>query len=212
MSGPDVFALVADHRRRAVALFEGLDAAQWAAPSLCAGWTVRDVAGHLVVPFEVSAPSLLLEVVRQRGSFDRAMDRVSRRVAQRPTAELIEVLRAHTGSRFTPPGQGPEAPLADLSIHLHDVARPLGLDLTLPPTSWRLVLDYFMSTRSRRAFVPAARLAGLSFTTTDQRWSAGAGQEVRGTSAAVALALAGRTAVLDELDGRGLDRLRARLS
>lgn len=211
MSDPDLPALVADNRRRAVALFEGLDAAQWAAPSLCAGWTVRDVAAHLVVPFEVSVPALLLEVVKARGSFERAMDRVSRRVGERPTAEIVEVLRAHVDSRFTPPGQGPEAPLADTAVHLRDVARPLRLDLTLPPTIWRLVLDYFMTSRSRRAFVPAARVAGLSFTATDQQWSGGVGQEVRGPSEALALALAGRRVVLDELSGRGLDRLRERL-
>ena len=211
MSDPDVFALVADNRRRIVTLLEGLDAGQWAAPSLCAGWTVRDVAGHLVVPFQVSVPAMALEILRSRGSIDRAMDRMAKKTAREPTADLVGALRDHADSRFTPPMLGPEAPLSDTSIHLSDMARPLGIDLTIPPTLWRVVLDFLASPTARRAFVPTGRIAGLAFATTDQDWSAGEGDEVRGTSEAVALALAGRPVVLDELEGPGVGVLRERL-
>ena len=211
MVAPDVFALVSDNRRRAAALFEGLVEAQWRAPSLCAGWTVRDVAGHLVVPFEVSTPSLLLEILRGRGSVARAMDRVSRRAARAPTEHFAASLREHADVRFTPPGLGPEAPLADTSIHLSDVARPLGLDAAVPATSWRIVLDFLASSSARRAFVPAGHADGLTWTTTDQAWTSGDGPEIRGRSEAVALALTGRSVVLDELEGPGVDVLRARV-
>jgi hypothetical protein len=56
----EVFALTAVERRRAADLFAGLSGAQWATPSLCAEWTVRDVAGHLIGPFCVSVPRFML--------------------------------------------------------------------------------------------------------------------------------------------------------
>jgi hypothetical protein len=43
----DVFALTAVERRRAADMFAGLSDGQWASASLCAEWTVRDVARPL---------------------------------------------------------------------------------------------------------------------------------------------------------------------
>lgn len=60
--------------------------------------------------------------------------------------------------------------------------------------------------------VPPARLDGLALQATDQDWSAGAGDALAGTAEALAMAITGRTAVLDELTGPGVERLRSRLS
>jgi uncharacterized protein (TIGR03083 family) len=46
-----VFAAVADERREIAALIDGLDDAQLATQSLCAGWDVKTVAAHLVSDF-----------------------------------------------------------------------------------------------------------------------------------------------------------------
>ena len=56
------------------------------------------------------------------------------------------------------------------------------------------------------------RLAGLRLVATDQDWSWGAGDEVRGSSEAVAMAVAGRPVALDDLAGDGVQVLRGRLS
>ena len=45
MPDEDVFALTAAERRRAADTFAGLNDDQWDERSLCAEWTVRDVAG-----------------------------------------------------------------------------------------------------------------------------------------------------------------------
>ncbi len=60
MPDEDVFALTAVERRRAADMFAGLSDDQWGARSLCAEWTARDMAGHLVGPFCVSLPRFLL--------------------------------------------------------------------------------------------------------------------------------------------------------
>ena len=41
-------ALAADERRDLAALLDSLTPEQWAAPSLCAGWSVRDVVAHIL--------------------------------------------------------------------------------------------------------------------------------------------------------------------
>ena len=44
----DIWEVLADERRATADLLAGLTEEQWAAPSLCPAWTVKDVAVHLV--------------------------------------------------------------------------------------------------------------------------------------------------------------------
>src|SRR3712207_3887062 len=102
-----VFEVTADNRRLAAVMFESLSEDQWEVPSLCAGWTVRDIAAHLVMPFEVSFRRFVLALVRERGDGDRVADKATRELARRPTAELVELLRSNANRRVSPPGVGP---------------------------------------------------------------------------------------------------------
>lgn len=129
----DTFAEIAAERRELADLLAGLTAEQRSTRSLCAGWTVHDVAAHLVVPLEVGLPTFALAMLACRGDFHRANVRLTRGQARRPMTELVEVLRRKAGSRFTPPGAGPEAPLTDLLVHGSDLRWPLGLDRDVPP-------------------------------------------------------------------------------
>ncbi|WP_191094012.1 maleylpyruvate isomerase N-terminal domain-containing protein [Nocardia colli] len=52
----NVRRLLADERPDLVSLLRTLSADEWESPSLCAGWRVRDVAGHLLYD-AVSLPS-----------------------------------------------------------------------------------------------------------------------------------------------------------
>jgi uncharacterized protein (TIGR03083 family) len=45
---PDVLAPLSRQRRRLGELLAGLDDTEWATPSRCEGWTVRDVVAHLI--------------------------------------------------------------------------------------------------------------------------------------------------------------------
>lgn len=211
MDRDDVFGLIALERQRVADMFEGLDETQWTATSLCAEWNVREIAGHLVVPFCVSTPSFALGIVTS-GGFHRYSVKVARQVASRPTNELVTLLRDNADNRFVPPASSPMAPLTDLVVHGRDVARPLGLDASAPPGTWRAVLDFLASPRARVGFVPRGRLAGLRLVATDQEWVAGQGSELRGPSEALALAVAGRSVALTDLVGDGVPLLEARLS
>ncbi|TYP87995.1 maleylpyruvate isomerase family mycothiol-dependent enzyme [Blastococcus xanthinilyticus] len=204
----DTFAEIAEERRELAALLSGLSAEQQAAPSLCSAWTVHDVTAHLVVPLEVSTPKFLLAMLACRGNFDRANVRVTREQARRPFAELVEVLHRKAGSRFTPPGAGPEAPLTDLLVHGLDIRRPLGIPRRIPEARLRTSLTFVAA----GGFVGKGALRGLRFEAADLDWAHGSGPPVRGDAEALLLAMTGRTSALDRLDGEGVPLLRARLA
>jgi hypothetical protein len=46
---------------------------------------------------------------------------------------------------------------------------------------------------------------------TDAEWSSGRGPEVAGRVMAIVMTMTGRTVALDELDGEGVETLRARM-
>ncbi|OYO08421.1 hypothetical protein BI335_19100 [Enemella evansiae] len=207
-----LFELATRNRLLAADLFDGLSADQWATPSLCAGWTVREVAAHLVPPVDgMSVWSLLGTVVRYRGDLNRMVDETTREEARRPTSELVQNLRDRAGVRLKPPVTGAAGPATDTVIHLRDAARPLGLAATPPDADWQATLDFLVSRPARRGFLPKDRLVGLRLVTDDGAWSSGMGTPISGSPEALAMAISGRTVYLTELTGPGVAILRNRL-
>jgi uncharacterized protein (TIGR03083 family) len=201
--------LVEAERTALADLLEGLAEPDWAVPSLCAGWTVKEVVAHLLAGPTTSVPSLLGHLVRQRGRIGRVMDAMAREGAASSTpAELVALLRRHAASRFHPPTTEWRAPLTDLLVHREDVAVPLGLAQDRPVGSWALALDYLVAGRGRSAFLPAA-VPAVRMVATDAGWEHGEGPEVRGPATALGLALTGRPALLDRLSGPGTEVLTA---
>ena len=207
----DTFAEIADERRRLADLLSGLTGEQLAARSLCAEWTVHDVAGHLIMPLEVSTRQFLLALLACRGSFDRATVRLTRRQARRSIDEIIEILRQKAETRFTPPGGGPEAPLTDLLVHGLDIRWPLRLTRDVPEERLQKSLTFLTCTPAR-GFVRRGALNALRFEADDIDSAQGSGPTVRGGAEALLLAITGRTTALGRLIGDGLPTLQARLS
>jgi uncharacterized protein (TIGR03083 family) len=67
-----VFAAVAAERRRIADLVDELDEDALAAPSLCAGWTVKTVVAHVVSVFTDSFWTFQFAAIRHAG-FHRAI-------------------------------------------------------------------------------------------------------------------------------------------
>ena len=74
-----------------------------------------------------------------------------------------------------------------------------------------MVLDFLVTRQAQLGHVPKRATADLRFRATDQEWSWGDGAEVLGPSEALALGIAGRAAVLVDLDGPGVVALHRRL-
>jgi uncharacterized protein (TIGR03083 family) len=202
------FEMVAGERRTMADLVEGLREDQLCKPSLVPTWTVRDVAAHLTLAFETSMARFLLTALLAR-SFEKAADKLTFAMAKRPVKEIAESLRRNADSRFSPPGTGPEAPLAELLVHGLDLRWPLAILREIPPDRARPALDFLAKTPAR-GFVRSAWRKGLRFEAMDLDWAHGAGPALRGRAEALMLALTGRRQALEALQGDGVEVLRQR--
>jgi uncharacterized protein (TIGR03083 family) len=206
----DHFSTIAAERRALADDLEQFDAAQWSTPSLCSGWTTKQVATHLVMPFELSLPRMILGMVRHRGDFNKMSRLWAVKNSDRAPAELVATLRDNAEHRFTPPGLDSIATLSDIVAHGQDIRRPLGLEHRFDEASTTPILHALVDGTFKR-LVPAERFDGLSFRATDTQWSSGSGEEVNGTAEALLMSFWGRTDALDDLDGPGAATLAGRV-
>jgi uncharacterized protein (TIGR03083 family) len=187
-----------DQQRADLAEFlDSLSDEQWATPSLCDGWTVRDVAVHLTHS-AASWPRMAWQAVRAGFRFNDMVARAARDDTSTP-AEVVTTLRGMVGGRRRPPGTAVVDPLMDVLVHGQDIAIALGVDRAMPVTPavaaaervWGMGFPLHASTRFH----------GLAFTATDAPFAVGEGSAVFGPIKDILLVLAGRRAGVAGLSG-----------
>ena len=203
-----MFTMVADQRVRLCDQLDDLSLEQWDAPSLCAGWRIRDVLAHLVTLQDIPTWKFLVGVVGM-GGFHRRVDRFAREYGQREPAELVSRYRQLAGSPNAPPIVGPIAPLADIVVHALDIERPLGLDPVHSDEMVVTALDALCA--GLPGFTSKKLVRGLRFEAPDIGWTLGAGPVVRGVSSDLLLTVTGRVGFANRLEGDGAPLLLARL-
>jgi uncharacterized protein (TIGR03083 family) len=185
---------------------------QWRQPSLCAGWTVRDVAAHLTLQ-QLGLGSLIATMARWRGSMDRTIQYVAcRRAAALSTRRIIAEIRSTVGSHRHTIGVTHLETLTDILVHGQDIAIPLGRRHDMPPAAAAVAADRVLSMRWPPPLPSAHKVAGFRLTATDTPWSVGAGPEVQGPMSALLLVCAGRLAALPQLSGDAVPDLTSRLT
>jgi uncharacterized protein (TIGR03083 family) len=213
MAGRTREEMLRAERDALIALLEGLTPEEWATPSLCEGWTVRDVAAHLVVATRVNPLHTLVGTARAGFRVNRFVHDSAVRFARRSTDEqLLEALRHDARAGAKPFGVPAPASLVDALVHGLDVRRPLGRDRAVPPDAFLDVVDWMARMRGPGTMLvggtPRHRRAGVTLVADGPEWRHGSGPEVHGSCAALLLLLTGRPVEEDELSGPGLDRLR----
>jgi uncharacterized protein (TIGR03083 family) len=194
-------------------LLEGLTDEQWNHPSLCDGWTVRDVAAHLTLQ-QVGLGTAVLMGIRHPGGLNRMIRSSARSRATVPVEQLIEQIRAMVGSRRHNIGVTSREALMDSLVHGQDIAIPLRLSFEMPTEAAAVAATTVWSYRARgksRVFrnVP---VQGSRLTASDISWSVGSGPEIEGPIAAILLLLTGRLVALPRLTGDGVTALRQQLT
>jgi uncharacterized protein (TIGR03083 family) len=201
-----IFAAAAHNRLAMADLLESLTAEQLSQPSLCGDWDVQTVGAHLATAITTNTAAFALELVRQRGSFDKANAATAHKEARHGIAATIAKIRANANSRFVPPLTGPRAPLTDVMVHTGDIARPLGLPHNAPDEHVRTALE-FLTTGRPIGFVGRGWLTGLKIVADDFAFSHGSGVELRGRGIDLMMALCGRSHALPDLAGDGVAML-----
>jgi uncharacterized protein (TIGR03083 family) len=201
-----VHALARAEREAFADLLDSLTAEQWDAASLCAGWTVRDVAVHTIAYLDQSRMTLVRSMFTHRWDVDRLNSDALAGHRLLTPARLVELMRQ--GARPAGAGAlyGGRVALIECLIHQQDIRRPLGLPRVVEPAALRAALRY---ARASPVIGAARRTRGLRLSATDLDWAAGRGPQVRGTAEALLLAMTGRAAhVRAELAGDGVQLLR----
>jgi len=195
-------------------LLHELSQEDWDHPSLCDGWRVRDVIGHMCVGYTTPMPAMIVKVGRRGFNVPKASREESVAFAtDHAPAEILAVFDAvYRGNvrkgiaKVIKPAEG----LVDHVIHHQDVRRPLGRPRVVPEERLVAALGVIPGLGG---FVGAKkRVAGLRLVATDVEWSEGQGPEVSGPGEAILLAASGRPVALEELSGEGLGTLRTRLA
>ncbi len=201
---------VIDGQRLSLAELLGqLSAEEWRQPSLCTGWTVRDVAAHLTLQ-QVGLAGTIGMMARWRGSLDRTIQHAAGRRAAQPTEQIIARIRGTAGSRRHSIGVSYLETLTDILVHGQDIAIPLGRRHDMPPQAAAVAASRVLSMRWPPPLPAARNVTGFRLTATDMCWSAGDGPEVKGPMAAILLVCACRLAALSRLSGEGARDLAAR--
>jgi uncharacterized protein (TIGR03083 family) len=207
-----IWAWIAAERRALADLAEGLTPEQLATPSLCAGWTVRDVIAHLTLNLTFSPRQAAGALLRSGFRTSRFIQLLTAEAAERTDAELVALLRDEADAQWGPPGFGPLAPLTDLLVHGVDLRRPLGIDHAPEPDALRTSLDFVVRPKASLAFAQRRHHKGVRHEASDLDWSHGDGPLVRGPARSLLAVLCDRPAPLDDLTGDGVAVLRSRLS
>lgn len=185
------------------------------AASLCEGWRVRDVVGHMGFGHTTPMPSVLWAMVRYRGDVSTASFEMSKAFASARTPDELrrfwddEMVARHSRKGIARTIKAPEGFL-DHFVHQQDMRRPLDRPREIAPERLVAALD-LLPTVDSKMFSTRQKVEGLALRATDVDWSAGSGPEVRGPGEALVVAAAGRAAALDDLEGDGVAVLAERI-
>jgi uncharacterized protein (TIGR03083 family) len=203
----DVWPTIHAERAALATDLQGLSDAQWATPSLCGDWSVRDVLAHMTATASMSAPQFLGNMLVSGFSFDKmqAKDIAAQHGAS--PADTLAGFRAQITSNKHPPGPT-DTWLGEVLVHAEDIRRPLGIRHTYPTEAAVQVANFYKG--SNLIIGAKNRIAGLRLRATDVDWSHGEGPEVAGPIHALVMAMTGRKATVADLSGEGVSTLAAR--
>ena len=213
----DYKALVRDELKEFSDFLHTLEPAEWEHPTLCEGWRVRHIVGHISQGYSIPIPQVLWRLAKDyRFNFAKAAHEISTSYGESHTpAELLASFDRYT-QRSKHIGIATIPPMSehflDHLIHQWDIRVPMNRPREISSEKLRAGLNTIINARGLTGLAPGRKLAqGLSLKATDLNWSWGEGPEVNGEASNLILTLGGRPRGLDGLNGAGVAILRQRL-
>ena len=122
----DTWEMIKKERTSLADALDGLAPADWDKPSLCTGWTVREVVAHMIATALMTPPRFFGKLIGTGFNFQaltrKDIDQVS---AGRSDADLVALYRSRVDTRNAPPGPAASW-LGETIVHGEDVFRALG--------------------------------------------------------------------------------------
>ena len=205
MNTDHLYARTTRNRVELADFLDSLDPEQWHAPTLCQGWTVRHVAAHLIQPMLVGFGRFFLVAVRHRGNTPghRRPLHPGYGRDQNPPSSSLSCDATHQRKGEPAPGR----PYRPIRRNLHPPARhrPAAEPHRQRQAGGLGRPDHLHQTSPNPApsLTTPQRTTGLMLVATDADWRHGTGPRVAGSLEALTMAITGRQAALDDLDGPG---------
>jgi len=207
MATTSPWPLIHTEREALVADLGTLTDEQWATPSLCDDWTVRDVLGHMISTAKMTPPKFFASLAAAGFRFNNMNAKGVAAEATTNPADGLATLRSHVKDTTHPPGPV-ESMLGEAVIHPADIRTPLGIAHEYPEEALIRVADFYKG--SNLIVGAKRRIDGLTLRATDTGWTTGSGPEVTGPHLSLILAMTGRSGALADLSGAGVDMLKSR--
>ena len=170
---------------------------QWEHASLCEGWTVKDVAAHIITTHPQLGLTNTLGVFGRnlgRGYNTMIFRETKRTSARMSTDDILRDFETYATSRRKVATTTTVEPLIDAIVHHQDIVRPLGLRHDPDPAAAAVAADrlraisWLMGTREQ--------LKGMRMVATDIDWDRGKGRLVEAPMRELLMLCSGRPADL----------------
>jgi uncharacterized protein (TIGR03083 family) len=205
----DVWGMARAERQQLADRLATLTDEEWERPTLCSGWTVRDVVGHMTAIGTMSAGIFFGGMARNRFSFDKFQgEGIRSNTEGKSPSQILAAFGATVDSHAKPPGPKLTV-LGEILVHGEDIFRAEDQGyLNHPGDHVVAVADFYK--RNRFPLKVKARIAGVTLRMTDSDWVYGSGPEVSGPGISILMAMVGRKVALGELRGDGVPVLSGR--
>lgn len=207
MAGSNVWPIIHAERAALAADLAGLPDPVWGSASLCRGWSVQQVLGHMTATAAMTPARFLGHLAAAGFRFQAMTARDVAAYASGSPRDTLAEFSAHLQARTAPPGPV-DSWLGETVVHGTDIRWPLGISHEFAPEALIRVAEFYQ--RSNALIGAKRRIAGLRLLATDTDWSTGSGPETSGPLLALVMAMTGRSAALDQLTGPGIATLRTR--
>jgi uncharacterized protein (TIGR03083 family) len=209
IGGPmDTWQMIRTERASFVDALAALSDSAWDKPSLCTGWSVRDVVAHMIATASFTPPKFFMSMAASGFQFDKmAQKKIQEVTAGRTDKDLLEEYRSRVESRNAPPGPALSW-LGETIVHGEDVFRAVNGYRDHPVEHVIAAADFYKN--SNLLIGAKRRITGVTLRATDTEWQHGTGPEVSGPAIALLVAMTGRKPALDDLTGDGVAVLRDR--
>ncbi|RHW24223.1 maleylpyruvate isomerase family mycothiol-dependent enzyme [Nocardioides immobilis] len=208
MDKAEVWRHIHAERAALAATLAALPEEDWSHDTLCAGWTVHDVAAHVISTPQIGWGEIAAMSVRNLGrGYNTIIFREVKRLSAQETREsILADYERYAASTHHVPTTTSVEPLIDALLHHQDIVRPLGLTRAMPPEAAAIAAD-----RVRRlSFLMGTRrlLRSVRMVATDVDWTRGRGPTIEGPIQELLMLSSGRQPDRSLLTGEGLVELK----
>jgi uncharacterized protein (TIGR03083 family) len=209
MEKSEIWRHIHAERAALAATLADLPDSDWAHETLCAGWTVHDVAAHVIAHPQIGWRQMCGITLRNLGrGYNTMVYREVKRLGARETrASILADFERYADSTRRVPTTTSMEPLIDALIHHQDILRPLGLRHDMPPDAAVVAADRIRKLAflfGTRALVRSVRMVA-----TDVGWDRGTGPVVEGPMQELLMLCSGRDPDPALVSGEGLEAVRA---